>query len=105
VIFARDAGVPLPTAGDNGAWRITLAGEVGDWVPTRLAYYPLWRAESAGARLAKRRGEDGILEVRLTQSPQTVDLRYRAGAAEVLGVALSLAAIIAWAGTAWNAIR
>ena len=101
-IFAREGGVPLPER-DGSAWRITLAGEVGAWVPARVAYYPLWRAESAGARLARRRGEDGILEVRLTQRQQAVTLRYGAGVPEILGIAATGAALVAWAVAAWKA--
>jgi hypothetical protein len=68
-----------------------------------VAYYPLWRAESAGARLARRRGEDGILEVRLTQRQQAVTLRYGAGVPEILGIAATGAALVAWAVAAWKA--
>jgi hypothetical protein len=101
-IFAREGGVALPET-DGGAWRIALAGEVGAWMPVRVAYYPLWRAETAaGERLEKRRGEDGILEVRLTRPEQTVTLRYRAGVPEILGLAVTTAALAAWAAAAWK---
>ena len=105
VIFARDAPVPLPTPGEDGTWRLTLTGQVGAWVPARVAYYPLWRVDSAGQRLEKRRGDDDILEVRLTQSPQSVDLRYRAGAAELIGLAVTLAAVVACVAAAWTTRR
>lgn len=102
-IFARDTPVPLPGGGDTAAWRITLSGAAGAWAPVRMAYYPLWRAETDGERLEKRRGEDGILEVRLTQPQQTVTLRYAAGVPEILGVAVSTAALVGWAAAAWKA--
>jgi len=103
VIFARESAAPtLPTRGDDGVWRLGLAGEVGTWVATRLTYYPLWRVESAGERLPKRRGEDGLLETRLTLPQQTVELRYRAGMPELLGVALTLAALVASATALWK---
>jgi hypothetical protein len=101
-IFVRENPVALPTTGDGHTWRITLAGEAGAWVPVRTAYYPLWRAEVDGERLEKRRGEDGILEVRLTQPLQTVTLRYGAGVPEILGVAVTAAALVAWAAAAWK---
>lgn len=101
-IFVRENPVALPTTGDGQSWRITLAGEVGAWVPVRMAYYPLWRADADGERLEKRRGEDGILEVRLTQPLQTVALRYSAGVPEILGVAVTAAALVAWAAAAWK---
>ncbi len=102
-IFVRESSVTLPTTGDGHTWRMTLTGEVGAWVPVRMAYYPLWRAEGDRERLEKRRGEDGILEVRLTQPLQTVTLRYGAGVPEILGVAVTAAALVAWAAAAWKA--
>jgi hypothetical protein len=99
-IFVRDNAVALPTTGDGHTWRITLAGEVGAWLPVRMAYYPLWRADGDGDRLEKRRGADGILEVRLTQPLQTVTLRYGAGVPEILGIAVTAAAVVAWAAAA-----
>lgn len=102
VIFVRDSAVPLPAAVDAQTWRITLAGDVGAWVPARIAYYPLWRAEVGGERLDKRRAADGLLEVRLTRPQQTVALRYSAGVPEILGVAVTAAAVVAWAAAAWK---
>jgi hypothetical protein len=102
VVFARENPVPLPAARD-GAWRVTLAGEASPWTSTRVAYYPLWRAETDGARLDTRRGEDGMLEVRLTRAPQTLTLRYGPGLPEMLGVGVTLAALGGWAVAAWKA--
>jgi hypothetical protein len=102
VIFARETPAPLPARTDDGAWRVTLTGEVGAWVGTRMTYYPLWRVDGAGERLAKRRGEDGVLEARLTQPQQTVELHYRAGVAEILGVAVTVAALVATAAALWK---
>ena len=103
VIFARETAVPLPTAGEGGTWRMTLTGEVGTWLPVRVTYYPLWRAETAGERLERRRAADGLLEVRLTQPQQTVTLHYAAGVPELAGTALSLAAVVACVAAAWKA--
>lgn len=102
VIYSRESPMTLPVAGDGDTRRVTLAGDGGAWVPTRMAYYPLWRAEAAGERLERRRGADGILEVRLTQPQQTVTLRYRAGVPEIVGLALSAAALVAALATAWS---
>jgi hypothetical protein len=101
-IFVRETPVALPTKADGATRRITLAGEVGAWVPARMAYYPLWRAEIDGERLEKRRGADGVLEVRLTRPLQHVTLRYSAGAPEILGVAVTAAALVAWAAAVWK---
>src|SRR5438067_347371 len=50
--------------------------------------------------LDTRRGDDGLLEVRLTRATQTVTLRYAAGGPELAGLALSAAALVAWAAAA-----
>ena len=103
VIFAREAPAPpLPSRGEDGVWRVTLSGDAGAWVSTRVAYYPLWRVDGAGERLARRRGEDGLLETRLTQPQQTVELRYRAGVPELLGVAVTLAALVGTVAGLWK---
>jgi hypothetical protein len=97
VIVARESGVAVPEAGEGG-WRIVLGGEAGTWAAARVAYSPLWRAESAaGERLERRRGDDGLLEVRLTQPQQPVTLRYRAGVPEIVGLGVTTAALVAWA--------
>jgi hypothetical protein len=103
VIFARESAVSVPAAGDGDSWRVTLAGEAGAWAAARVAYYPLWRAEAAGERLPKRRGADGILEVRLSRPQQAVTLRYGAGVPEILGLAVSAGAVVALAVVAWRA--
>jgi hypothetical protein len=62
-------------------------------VSARVAYYPLWRAESDDGALDTRRGEDGLLEVRLTRILQSVRLYYGPGWPEWAGVALSTIAL------------
>ena len=99
VVFARETAVAVPVARE-GVWRVALAGEAGGWTSARVAYYPLWRAEADGAALDTRRGDDGLLEVRLTRATQTVTLRYAAGGPELAGLALSAAALVAWAAAA-----
>jgi hypothetical protein len=103
VLFVRENSVTVPTTGDGRTWRITLAGDIGSWMPVRMAYSPLWRAEAEGERLERRRGADGILEVRLTHPLETVTLRYSAGVPEILGVAVTAAALVASAAAAWKA--
>jgi hypothetical protein len=102
-IFARESPVALPSRDDTGTWRATLTGDVGAWVGVRLAYSPLWRAESPTERLERRRGADGMLEVRLTRPQQPITLRYAAGVPEILGVAVTFATLVGWAGAAWKA--
>ena len=93
VVFARETPAPVPLL-RGGAWRIALAGEQGAWVSARVAYYPLWRAESDDGALDTRRGEDGLLEVRLTRILQSVRLYYAPGWPEWTGVALSIIAML-----------
>jgi hypothetical protein len=99
VVFARETPIAVPAARE-GVWRVTLAGEVGAWTSARVAYYPLWRAEADGAALDTRRGDDGLLEVRLRRATQIVTLRYAAGVPELAGLALSAAAAVACAAAA-----
>ena len=93
VLYTRGAGVDLPAPIAPGTWRITLTGNRDAWVSARVAYYPLWRAESAGAPLPVRRSPAGQLEVRLPADRVVVDLRYGAGVPELAGVAVSAAAL------------
>jgi len=99
--FAREAPVAVPVVRD-GAWRVALAQEGGGWTSARLAYYPLWRAEADGGPLRTRRGDDGLLEVRLTRPTQVVTLRYGPGAPELTGIALTAVAIGVWVRRAWK---
>jgi hypothetical protein len=102
IIFVREGPVAIPATTHGERWRLTVNGEVGAWVPMRMAYYPLWRAEADGQRLEKRRAADGLLEVRLTQPSQMVTLRYSAGVPEILGLAVTAAALVTWAAAAWK---
>jgi hypothetical protein len=43
-----------------------------------------------------------VLEVQLTRPLQTVTLRYSAGVPEILGLAVTAAALIAWAAALWK---
>lgn len=101
VVFARETPVALPPARDGGG-RVALTGQAGGWTPARVAYYPLWRAEADGAPLETRRGEDGLLEVRLARPAQTVTLRYGPGAPEIAGLVLTAIALAAWVVVAWK---
>ena len=103
VVFARESGVTVPAPREGGGWRIALTGESGGWTSARVAYYPLWRVEADGTRLATRRGDDGLLEVRLTRPAQTVTLRYAPRAPELAGVALSAVALALWGALVWKA--
>ncbi len=82
------------------AWGLSVATGSGDWVPSALAYSPLWRASAGGQPLAVRRDDLGLLEVRRpAKVPGEIVLLHGAGAAEWTGVALSglTVLLLAWA--------
>jgi hypothetical protein len=85
----------LPEAAGPGRWRVAVEGPAGEWASAGLAYYPLWRAMSAGRVLDTRRGPAGDLEVR---APATgvVELEYGPGAPELAGLALSALGVVVW---------
>jgi hypothetical protein len=101
VVFARENPVSLPPGRDGGG-RFTLTAEADGWTSARVAYYPLWRADVDGTPLQTRRGDDGLLEVRLPRASGTVTLHYGPGVPEIAGVALSIVALAAWAVVAWK---
>jgi hypothetical protein len=89
----RAPRIPVQVGPDH--WRIDVPDGNNRWVPARLTYYPLWRAERAGAPLPTRRGEAWDLEVEVP-GPGPVDLFYAPGAWEKAGVTLSAAGLLTW---------
>ncbi|HEY3064650.1 MAG TPA: hypothetical protein VGL09_02605 [Methylomirabilota bacterium] len=98
LLYVATAGVDVPTRVGRGVWRVALEGTADTWVSARLAYYPLWRAESGGRPLAIRRGELGQLEVRVPAARAVVDLRYGAGIPELAGTVIAFAALAVTVG-------
>ncbi len=97
VLFERSAGIAIPRETAPGRWQVEASGE--GWASVRVAYYPLWEAHAGAMPLPVRRGEWGDLEVRLDRAT-TVELGYGAALAEKLGLAMSAAALLAWAALA-----
>ncbi|MGH7312932.1 MAG: hypothetical protein ACREJV_07155 [Candidatus Rokuibacteriota bacterium] len=91
--------IALPVSVGPGRWGVRLEGGPGEWVGARTSYYPLWRAERDGVALQTRRGSLWDLEVRLAPGAGAVMLVYAAGWAEITGVALSVAGLVAWSAT------
>ena len=102
VVFARGPAVALPVPVAPGRWRLQVDGGGPAWVPGRVAYAPLWRAERDGAALGSRRGDDGQLEIAVS-GPATIDLIYGPGVWELAGVALTtLTAVGSCAALLWR---
>jgi hypothetical protein len=97
LLFDRIEPVSLPAlSADGHGGTLAATGGGGDWIATRMAYYPLWRAVQADAPLETRRGPYGDLEIRLGPSRGPVSLVYAPGAPEIAGVVLSAAGLVGW---------
>ncbi len=88
--------VTLPHPLESGSWRVLVDRRPDGWASLGMAYYPLWRAAAAGVPLPTRRGAIGDLEAAVPAGVATVELSYRAGAIEWLGVGLTLMGVLAW---------
>ena len=97
LMYVRRRGIELPRAIGRGRWQMSLAPEGDEWVSTRTAFYPLWRARVQGAPVETRRGRLGDLQVRLDRAAgaQTVELDYGPRAPEILGIAVTVVGVIA----------
>ncbi|MBI2526936.1 MAG: hypothetical protein HYV93_13250 [Candidatus Rokubacteria bacterium] len=95
LLFVAKAAAPGPEAVAPGHLRLLLPAGAGGFVPAGIGYSPLWTAHAAGRALATRRGEAGLLEIRVpARQPLFVDLLYGPGLAEWAGVGLSLACLL-----------
>jgi hypothetical protein len=94
-LYARGPGVPLPEAVGPNRWALSVRGPAGAWVSTRIAYYPLWSAESGGRVRATRAGPLGDLEVRLEDGDERLTLQYAPGLPERAGLGVTLVALLA----------
>jgi hypothetical protein len=74
---------------------VGVDGAPGAWTSAGVAYYPLWRATTAGRGLETRRGVAGDLEVR---APATgvVELAYGPGVPELAGLAVTALGVLLW---------
>lgn len=87
-------------------WRLRVVEGRGGWTPAGIAFYPLWRAEALTGPLAVRPDGMGMLEVNVPAAKSLeIDLTYREGRWERLGIVLSALALILWGGTAWIMTR
>ena len=101
--LAGSAAGPVPIGTQR--WRISLPASGPGWVSLPIAYSPLWVARAAGAPLAVRRDDRGLLEVALVAPASSVELEHRAGVAEWAGAALSLGAVLVLLAAWWRRAR
>jgi hypothetical protein len=94
-VFRSRVPRSIPERSGPQAWRISAASHSAGWLKAGMAWSPLWRADSAGRRLAVRRDSFGMLEVDAPPGARLITIEHRPGAAELGGLALSFAAAIA----------
>lgn len=105
VVYARRSAVALPREVASGRLRLPVDSTPDGWLPTHIAYYPLWHATSEGRSLPTRRGVVGDLEIRAPRPGEPIDLVYRRGTAETTGVAVTVLSIVVALAIVWMTAR
>jgi hypothetical protein len=101
-LFTRKEALPTPEPVLPRRVRITLSEHPGGWVPVGMAHYPLWEAEWVNGRLPLRRDRWGLMEVEAPPGKaMRIDLIYREGPWERIGMVVSGLAAILWTATIW----
>jgi hypothetical protein len=91
VIYASLEPRPIPVLVAAQRWQFRATGDAGGWAATGFAYSPLWRARAGDQRLAARRDDLGMLEVKLPGGPSTgVELSHAPGPAEWTGLGVTV---------------
>jgi len=91
LIYASREPRALPVLVAPQRWQFRAPEPSGEWGTTGFAYSPLWRARAGDQRLAVRRDELGMLEVKLPAGPSTVvELSHAPGLAEWIGVGVTV---------------
>jgi hypothetical protein len=91
VIYAAREPRAIPMLVAPQRWQFRATDPAGGWAVTGFAYSPLWRARAGDQRLAARRDDLGMLEVKLPAGPSTVvELSHAPGPAEWIGLGVSL---------------
>jgi hypothetical protein len=88
VIYASREPRAIPVLVAPQRWQFRSTGAAGGWSATGFAYSPLWRARAGDQRLAARRDDLGMLEVKLPAGLSTgvVELSHAPGPAEWIGL-------------------
>jgi hypothetical protein len=90
LVFASRQPRPTPERAGPQRWRLTVPAREAGWLPTGMAYSPLWQAGRDGHRLAGRRDDLGLLEVHAPAGGAgVIDLAHVPGVLEWAGLALS----------------
>ena len=91
VIYASREPRSIPVLVAPQRWQFHATDSSGGWSATGFAYSPLWRARAGDQRLAARRDDLGMLEVKLPVGPSTgVELSHAPGPAEWIGLGVSV---------------
>jgi hypothetical protein len=94
VVYARRSPVALPREVAPGRFQVTAEATPDTWLPTRMAYYPLWHATNEGRGIPTRRGDLGDLEVRAPRPGAVIDLVYQPALAEAAGSVVSVVSLV-----------
>lgn len=96
LVFVSRHPRPTPARSGSQLWRLAIPAHEGGWVPTGMAYSPLWQCRSDGRLLPIRRDALGLLEVNLPAGGATrIDLAHVPGTPERAGLALSGVSVLA----------
>ncbi len=96
-LFQRRAPTEMPTRQEHRTLRLLLPSSSGEWVGTGLFAYPLWSAVGPQGPLPVRESPERLLEVFVPPGREVVaTLRYREGAAEWIGLSLTILSLGAW---------
>jgi hypothetical protein len=104
LVFALKEKIPTPEFIGPRHLILTVRGGHVGWAPAGIAFYPHWHASDRERRepLALRADGLGMLEVNIPAGQSgKVDLVYRSGSWESVGVVLTALALLLWGGAAW----
>jgi hypothetical protein len=102
VFERRDRPWPRIERITHRRYRVLASPAGGVWVPTGIPAYPLWQAKSGHGDLPTRVDAWGLLELRVPLDVFEAELVYVEGPLEWVGLAVSLAAALAWIGWTWR---